>query len=179
MRHVELSVTRSRTESAGPPTAYTGGGVITEKKELTTVEFRSFANCCKTPGGVVMAGDNSAGFLMTDMTFSMIELQLHVAQNAVWAFELEHGCLPAINDAGDAAKVVDLAKEFEAKFSVLGEMGLMIDELVVARVAAHADIELQPVCAFLGGVCPKSARPDFVAIGKAFGFSGVVASRIP
>ena len=30
--------------------------------------------------------------------------------------------------------------------------------------------------AFLGALCPAAARPDFVAVGKAFGFSGVLAS---
>jgi len=137
---------------SGPPTAYTGGGVMTEKKEPMTVSFRSFASCCKNPGGVVMAGDNASGFLMTDMTFSMVELQLHVAQNAVWAFQLEHGHLPGVNNGADAALVVELAKEYESKFGVLGAMGISVDEIVVARVASHANVELQPMCAFLGGV---------------------------
>ena len=32
---------------------------------------------------------------MTDMTFSMVELQLHVAQQAVWRFEAANGRLPS------------------------------------------------------------------------------------
>jgi len=99
------------TDLSGPPTAWMGGGVITEKKEATTVHFRSFAECVHKPGGVVMAGDGTQGFLMTDMTFSMVELQLHVAQQGVFAFEEASGRLPNINDAADAAQVVALAKQ--------------------------------------------------------------------
>ena len=82
----------------------------------------------------------------------MVELQLHVAQQAVWAFEEEMGRMPAVNDGADAARVVELAKDFEAKFGVLGGMGMEVDELVAARVAAHTGVELQPMCAFFGGV---------------------------
>ena len=35
---------------SGVPSAYTGGGVLTEKKEPKTVSFRSFAECCSNPG---------------------------------------------------------------------------------------------------------------------------------
>mmetsp|Transcript_21138 Transcript_21138/g.54122 ORF Transcript_21138/g.54122 Transcript_21138/m.54122 type:complete len:1186 (+) Transcript_21138:63-3620(+) len=137
---------------SGPPTTYLGGGVITEKKEPKTVAFRSFAECATSPGGVVMAGDGAQGFLMTDMTFSMVELQLHVAQQGVYAFEEAHGRLPQVNDAADAAEVVTLARAFEAAHGVLGGMGLEVDAVVAARVAAHAQVELQPMCAFWGGV---------------------------
>ena len=137
---------------SGPPTMYMGGGVITEKKEAKTVAFRSYAECAKSPGGVVMAGDGAQGFLMTDMTFSMVELQLHVAMQGVYAFEEVEGRLPAVNDANDAAKVVALAKAFEAEAGVLGGMGMEVDDLVAARVSAHCQVELQPMCAFWGGV---------------------------
>ena len=134
------------------PSAYTGGGVITQKKEPVTVAFRCLADCLTVPGGVVMAGDGAQGFLMTDMTFSMVEMQLHVAQQAVWAFEADRGFIPRVNDATDAARVVELAKAFEADHGVLGGMGMEVDPVIVARVASHAGVELQPMCAFFGGV---------------------------
>ena len=81
-----------------------------------------------------------------------VELQLHVAQQAVWAFEADKGRMPAVNDAADAAAVVGLAKDFEAKFGVLSGMGLEVDEAVASRVALHTGVELQPMCAFFGGV---------------------------
>ena len=137
---------------AGAPTAYKGGGVLTQKKEPTTVSFRSLEACLNEPGGVVMAGDDSQGFLMTDMTFSMVELQLHVAQQAVYDFEAETGNLPRVNEGEDARRVVELANAFEAAHGVLGGMGLEVDPLVCARVASHASVELQPMAAFFGGV---------------------------
>ena len=45
------------TDLGGPPTAYEGGGILTQKKEPSTVSFRSFEAACEAPGGVVMAGD--------------------------------------------------------------------------------------------------------------------------
>ena len=137
---------------APPPSAYTGGGVLTQKKEASVVKFRSLEECLASPGGVVMAGDGAQGFLMTDMTFSMVELQLHVAQQGVWAFEAQTGVLPRINDAADASKCVELAKKFEASAQVLGGMGLEVDPVVCARVASHAAVELQPMTTFFGGV---------------------------
>ena len=82
---------------------------------------------------------------MTDMTFSMVELQLHVAQQAVWSFEASAGRLPAVNDGADAAEVVRLAKAFEAEHGMLSCVGLAVDELLIARVASHAGVELQPM----------------------------------
>ena len=137
---------------APAPSAYTGGGVLTQKKEASVVKFRSLEECLASPGGVVMAGDGAQGFLMTDMTFSMVELQLHVAQQGVWAFEAQTGVLPRINDAADASKCVELAKKFEASAQVLGGMGLEVDPVVCARVASHAAVELQPMTTFFGGV---------------------------
>ena len=137
---------------APPPSAYLGGGVVTQKKEPSIVAFRSLEACLASPGGVVMAGDGGQGFLMTDMTFSMVELQLHVAQQGVWAFEAETGALPRVNDAADAARVVELAKKFEKAHGVLEGMGLEVDPIVCARVASHAGVELQPMTTFFGGV---------------------------
>ena len=132
------------------PTPWKTGGVLTQKKEPKTVAFRSLAEAIAAPGGVTM-GDEP-GVIMTDLRFTMVELQLHVAQAAVWAFEAEHGALPQINDPADAAAVVELAKAFEAEHNVLSGMGMEVDPILCARVASHAKVELQPMCAFFGGI---------------------------
>jgi ubiquitin-activating enzyme E1 len=70
----------------------------------------------------------------------------------VWAFQEEQGRLPTVNDAADASKVVALALAFEKEHAVLGGTGLAVDESVVIRVSMHAGVQLQPMCAFWGGV---------------------------
>jgi hypothetical protein len=81
-------------------TAWSGGGLITEKKEHRVVPFKSLEECCLAPGGL---GD---GIVMTDVSFSMRELQLHVGFQALFAFASAENRLPGVNNADDAAKVV-------------------------------------------------------------------------
>lgn len=80
--------------------AWSGGGLITEKKEHRVVPFKSLEECCLAPGGL---GD---GIVMTDVSFSMRELQLHVGFQALFAFASAENRLPGVNNADDAAKVV-------------------------------------------------------------------------
>jgi len=126
--------------------AWEGGGVITEKKEGKVMPFQSLEQQIATPGGL------DAGFVMTDMTFSQSELQLHIAYQAAFQFEEENGRYPNRGDAADLAKCVEMAKAFEAQHSIVGGMGMEVNVEIVERVAAHFDVELQPMCAFFGGL---------------------------
>ena len=127
----------------------TNSGYMEEKKEPKEVEFRSMEECIKAPGEVIMPGDlGQSGLLMFDMTFSMVEKQIHCAVAGVKEFQTQTGSLPTANDEAQTAKCVELAKAFNAANSIVEE----IDEAVVSRVAMHAGVELQPMCAFVGGV---------------------------
>jgi ubiquitin-activating enzyme E1 len=125
-------------------------GYMTEKKEAREVAFDSLAQSIESPGGVIMPGEfGGNGFSMFDMTFSMVEQQIHVALQGVKAFEAaESGALPTANDEAHAAKVLEYARVFNAEHTVVDE----VNEEVCKKVALHAGVELQPLCAFLGGI---------------------------
>jgi hypothetical protein len=74
------------------------------------VTFNSLAERIKAPGEVVMAGDlNDSGLLMFDMTFSMVEKQIHIAVQGVKEWQAQNGgALPTPNDAAVADKVSPL-----------------------------------------------------------------------
>ena len=127
----------------------TSAGYMTQKKEPTEVKFRSLADCIASPGELLMPGDlETTGLHMFDMTFSMVEKQLHVAVQGVRAFQEQTGSLPTANDAAHADKVLELAKAFNSEHTIVDEL----DDEVVKKVAMHAGVELQPMCAFVGGI---------------------------
>lgn len=135
-------------------TPWQGGGVITEKKEPKTVQFRSLEECFKAPGSL------NEGIVMSDLTFSMSELQIHVGYQAIFAFEEKHGRRPT---RGDVDEVIALAKEFDAANNVLAICGGVKEE-TIATMAATCNAELQPMCAFYGGV----AAQELVKISGKF-----------
>ena len=124
-------------------------GYMAQKKEPVTIKFESLAKSIEAPGNLIMAGDlDHNGVHMVDMTFSMVELQLHVCIQGVQAYQQQVGSLPPPNDAEAAAKVLTLAIAFNAEHNVVEE----VDAECCKRVAMHAGVELQPLCAFFGGI---------------------------
>jgi ubiquitin-activating enzyme E1 len=121
--------------------AYSSGGIVTEKKVGTLASFKSLAEAMKNPGTpfVDMTG--------TDMVNFGMELQVHVAQHAVFAFQEKSGKLPVTDDI-DA--VVEHAKKLLSEKA--SEVDIDLDEDVVKQIAAQCAFECQPMCAFLGGV---------------------------
>ena len=128
----------------------TSAGYMSEKKEPKEVSFDSLAERIKAPGEVVMAGDlNDSGLLMFDMTFSMVEKQIHVAVQGVKEWQAQNGgALPPPNDAAVANKVLELAKAFNDANKIVEE----VDDAVIKKIAVHSGVELQPMCAFVGGI---------------------------
>ena len=91
-------------------TAWVSGGVVTEVKEPREVSFQSLAERVRAPGALTMAGDHdgicapsmvaqyatqwegslsacdchaeAGGLVLTDLTFSNVETQIHVAIQA-------------------------------------------------------------------------------------------------
>ena len=110
----------------------------------------------------------------------------------------------AAAEAALTSAEVECLRGVEARITTLQAAGVHIGGVVVEIVSAHSVHALRPAflrglrvlltqhslllfedavmaglrcgSAFLGAVCPAEARPDFVAIGKAFGFSGVLAN---
>jgi|EP01046_Picozoa_sp_COSAG06_P005956 ubiquitin-activating enzyme E1 len=127
----------------------TSAGYMTEKKEPVEVSFKSLAERIASPGEVIMPGDlNDSGLLMFDMTFSMVEKQIHVAVQGVKEFQAKTGALPTANDAAHVDQVLALAKAFNEANKVVDE----VNDEVIKKVAVHAGVELQPMCAFVGGI---------------------------
>jgi len=159
--------------------AWVSGGTITEKKMPKEVHFRSLFDCIKTPKGVFMAGDEPGGFVMFDMMFQNQEGQMHIALQGVYAFEKAAGRMPTANSAEDMAKVLELAKAYqtETKMEHFGE-AMPVNEEICNKVSRHAAVELQPMCAFLGGICAQELvkiSGKFTPINQFFNYNAFPA----
>jgi len=134
---------------------YVGGGTFTEKKTPSTMHFRSLAACITHP----------LDLPMTDMINFGSEYQQHVGLQAVLDFQLREGRFPAPNNPDDRAAVLKLAQQFAQTMATYNsttpnaaspaidlEMFGGVNEDIVSKLANHADVELQPLAAFLGGV---------------------------
>jgi|EP00670_Eutreptiella_braarudii_P005199 ubiquitin-activating enzyme E1 len=151
------------------PAPYVSGGVLTEVKEPRPIPFRSLAQCITHPSNTetgIVQNATDQGFVMIDMMSMFaaggVESQIHIALQGVQEFELKHGQLPELNNAEHAEECFQLAKEFAATVSSQQAFGGTIgtfqpiaiepDETVIKRVGMHAGVEVQPMCAFFGGI---------------------------
>ncbi len=125
---------------------YRTGGILTQKKLPRKHPMEPMAAKIKNPG---FPGD---GLVMTDL-LGFTELQQHVAFVAVASFSAKHGRLPGLYNEEDAAIVVAIAKDFIGT-TMKEDMGMELDleEAITKRAAMLSTVELQPMCAFLGGV---------------------------
>jgi hypothetical protein len=70
-------------------------------------------------------------------------------------------------------QVVELAKAFEEKHGVLSGMGVPVDEVVSSTLSRHARVDLQPLCAFYGGILAQELvkiSGKFTPIQQFFNF---------
>jgi len=149
--------------------AYISGGLMTEVKEPKAMEFRSLAECIVYPSSTscgVIASPGDYGFVMMDMmsAFSIggIEQQMHIALQSLQAFEQIAGRPPLPNNADDAAKCVELARQFNSSTGFVNAIAcggrhpaIHVETLntdLVQRVAMMSSLDLQPLCTFFGGV---------------------------
>ena len=129
-----------------PP--YQSGGVITEKKLPKKYPMLPLSAKIKAPGDTFAAPPT---LVLTDLLNFGSELQTHVAWVATHLFLQEHGRLPLANNETEAASVLALARTaLDTRTVDLPDFDL--DENWVRRYARHAAVELQPLCAFFGGV---------------------------
>mmetsp|Transcript_5168 Transcript_5168/g.12193 ORF Transcript_5168/g.12193 Transcript_5168/m.12193 type:complete len:1187 (+) Transcript_5168:58-3618(+) len=120
------------------------GGTLTEKKVGVKVASKSFGEVLKNPGTpfVDMVG--------VDMLNFGVELQHHLGLAAVLSFQGTLGRMPKVNDPSDAEGVVVEAKRLLME-KVL-DLEIEVDADVVGKIAMMAQVELQPMATFLGGV---------------------------
>jgi ubiquitin-activating enzyme E1 len=111
--------------------AYMRGGRLTQVKKPVKLEFRSLAASTAEPGALCF----------TDGTKLGRAEQLHVALRALWAFEAEAG----VQGVGSPAALEQVLAKARA-------LDPQADVDVVAKLAKGSRWELQPLCAFFGGV---------------------------
>eukprot|EP00611_Tribonema_gayanum_P030367 TRINITY_DN8423_c0_g1_i1.p1 TRINITY_DN8423_c0_g1~~TRINITY_DN8423_c0_g1_i1.p1 ORF type:complete len:705 (+),score=261.06 TRINITY_DN8423_c0_g1_i1:59-2173(+) len=128
---------------------YLNGGVMTQVKVPVTRSHRSFADNLAQP-----AAPGSYGLLFTDgAKFGRAE-QLHLGLLGIWEFQARHGQLPGAGDEAHAQEVVELARAANAAHKSM-EGALIVDEVdadAIKAMALYAAVELQPLCAYFGGV---------------------------
>eukprot|EP00656_Telonema_subtile_P056245 TRINITY_DN8945_c0_g4_i1.p1 TRINITY_DN8945_c0_g4~~TRINITY_DN8945_c0_g4_i1.p1 ORF type:complete len:976 (+),score=373.96 TRINITY_DN8945_c0_g4_i1:219-3146(+) len=144
-------------------TPWVSSGFVTEEKEPITVAFRSLEDCIakpdRTDNETVFGAlkDMGGDFITTDLTTAFTpaptELQIHVAYQAIAKFVSTKNSWPRVNNAEDAADVVELAKNLlpDCGFTVFGAP-MELNEELVAQVAMYAGVELQGMTAFWGGI---------------------------
>eukprot|EP00931_Biecheleriopsis_adriatica_P102120 TRINITY_DN77144_c0_g1_i1.p1 TRINITY_DN77144_c0_g1~~TRINITY_DN77144_c0_g1_i1.p1 ORF type:complete len:1235 (-),score=272.66 TRINITY_DN77144_c0_g1_i1:72-3620(-) len=125
-----------------PP--YITGGLVTEKKVGAPYPFKSLAETLKDPG---MPFDNMVG---TDMINFGSELQTHLLLHAILSLEAEKGQQVS---ATEVEAVIAKAKDLMTSKASMLEVD--IDCEFVKKYLQHFYTPLQPLCAFLGGVCAQ------------------------
>ncbi|KAJ1727979.1 E1 ubiquitin-activating protein [Coemansia biformis] len=117
---------------------YVGGGVFTQVKEPTTLDFASYAEALENPE-----------FFYADFAKFDRPPQLHVGFQALHAFAAAHdGRMPRPGNDEDADKVIQLANEINDKWSQKTEL----DEKLLRLLAYQATGDLSPMVAVFGGL---------------------------
>eukprot|EP01126_Amoeba_proteus_P044059 TRINITY_DN4877_c0_g1_i8.p1 TRINITY_DN4877_c0_g1~~TRINITY_DN4877_c0_g1_i8.p1 ORF type:complete len:871 (+),score=213.01 TRINITY_DN4877_c0_g1_i8:852-3464(+) len=140
---------------------YKSGGLITEEKPHTVLNFKPLAESLVRP--------------LTDSEFQLRHpnfekfvqgrsSHLHFARLALWEFQEKNmGQLPKLHNQQDADAVVALAeekvKQFAGQEGAIGVEGL--DKDLVRKVSLYARAELPGFCAFLGGVIAQEVIKKF------------------
>eukprot|EP00775_Hariotina_reticulata_P006408 gene6408-6639_t len=116
---------------------YVRGGIVTQHKEVKTLEFKTLSDALEAPGE----------FLLSD--FSKIERSplLHIAFQALDAYQAEQGALPRPGVTSDADKLLELVNNLASKAADKAE----VDEAIVRKFASGASGELNPMAAMFGG----------------------------
>lgn len=156
-KQVEVSVTDAYRLTIGDTrgfTPYQGGGVFTQVRQPVVRHYKSLAQKLMQPSHPML------GMTFTDGSKFGRPEQLHMAVMGVMCFEQEQGRMPAANNEDDIKAVQDAAVAFNENMKKVAAYAgsataMSVDEVeldVVAKVARYAALELQPMCAFYGGV---------------------------
>jgi len=117
---------------------YVRGGIATQVKMPETFQFKSFRESLEAPEHVI-----------TDFAKFERPGQLHIAYQAVHAFQKNNGRLPKPRNKEDAESVLSLAKEVNtASAAKVDEL----DETLIKEFAYQATGDLCPMQAVIGGI---------------------------
>eukprot|EP00455_Lapot_gusevi_P024090 TRINITY_DN24_c0_g1_i5.p1 TRINITY_DN24_c0_g1~~TRINITY_DN24_c0_g1_i5.p1 ORF type:complete len:1100 (-),score=574.74 TRINITY_DN24_c0_g1_i5:196-3444(-) len=141
--------------------AYVSGGIVTEVKKRVTLNFRPLAASLSNP----IIGNNFYGQVAhPDQLRWMtgVGSQVHLAVHALLQFLDEHGALPQLHSADDAAKVIAIAKRLNEEAKAADGLFLEeVDEKAITKTALYARAELPGYAAFLGGVAAQEVVKKF------------------
>ncbi|KIZ06683.1 ubiquitin-activating enzyme E1 [Monoraphidium neglectum] len=147
---------------------YSRGGIVTQFKEHKTLAFKSLAEAIESPGE----------FLLSDFSKMDRPPLLHLAFQALDAFQAESGALPRPGNAGDAARLVALVEGLNA--AAPQEARLELDDAargVLRKLASGASGELNPMAAMFGGFVGqevvKAVSGKFTPLFQWFFFDSV------
>ncbi|KAG2427387.1 hypothetical protein HYH02_014607 [Chlamydomonas schloesseri] len=122
---------------------YVRGGIVVQVKESKTLAFKKLEQALADPGE----------FLLTDFSKLDRPAQLHVAFQALDAFEAEHGRSPRPADAADAAALTAAAEQLNAGLAGGSSAKVeAVDGPLVGKLAHCAGAEVSPMAALFGGV---------------------------
>jgi ubiquitin-activating enzyme E1 len=153
---------------------YVRGGAVTQVKEAKTLTFRPLADALGDPGE----------FLISDFAKLDRPPVLHLGFQALDAFAVETGRLPGPWDAGDAARLAEIAAGLnEAAPPAARVEGLTAPDSpaakLIAAMAHTAAGELAPMTAALGGIVGqevvKAASGKFHPVHQFFYFDATEA----
>jgi len=125
---------------------YVTGGLLSKQKCPKQVSFKPLKDALRAPGE----------FVITDFAKMETPGQLHLGFWALAKWQDEHGgSLPSVADVKDFLSFATALNDAE-KAAAEGKTGVhvldKVDAAVLEKLARHARGEVNPMCAFLGGV---------------------------
>jgi len=121
---------------------YVRGGIVTQVKMPTAVDFKSLSASLEDPEHVI-----------TDFAKFERPGQLHIAYQALHAFHKQKGTLPKPKNKEDCDAVFALAKEINESAGAAKQEEL--DEKLIMEFASQATGDVCPVQAVIGGVAAQ------------------------
>ena len=140
--HDPVKTARATIDGLNNLSSYASGGLLTEEKVPQTYPMSSLESKIKNPGSPF-----TNDMVPSDL-LNFSEQQIHVAFIATLSFAEKTGRLPCGTDTTtvvEEAKSLLLSREIDLD-------DFTLDEDICRKVATHANTELQPMAAFVGGV---------------------------
>ncbi|KAJ3586743.1 hypothetical protein NHX12_013137 [Muraenolepis orangiensis] len=122
---------------------YVRGGIVSQVKMPKKISFKSLPSSMVEPE-----------LMITDFAKFDRPGQLHVAYQAVHAYQKKHSRLPKPWCQADADEMVALAKEVNSSLTGSAKVE-QLDEALIKKVAFVAAGDLAPVNAFIGGLAAQ------------------------
>ena len=142
-----------------PRNSYISGGIIEEYKLPKKVKFESFNNTFVKP---------SKNFIKIDLKKNKTNILLHCAFVSLHIYYTKYNTLPELNNFEQINELIKLSedyykiikKEFESHLKIKEKRNLTLvefDKDYLIKVFRWSKSELNPICAFLGGIVSQEA----------------------